>query len=294
MLPAIAARISSRVGCGLAASSAVAETICPGVQKPHCSPSSATKACCSGRQPAGRDALDRHDRPAVNGADEHQAGVDRHPVEQHGAGPAGALAAAELGPGQPEVVAQHAREPPRRIDVELVALAVDVEIDPHRGESMPAMPLQLVGARTAERSTSTRVHDHAFRRRAPAKRGRVRPARAHVRRRIRTRRDRMRVARGLRRAARPPHPSAVQHAHSPPSHVDGARSVPRRLRAGADPSGQFGGRRRRRRGPATQRTRLGRSAGSVTSPMAAGARPRRLIRPHRHLRGSLGDGRQCA
>ena len=35
MLPAIAARISSRVGRATEARSAVADTICPGVQKPH-------------------------------------------------------------------------------------------------------------------------------------------------------------------------------------------------------------------------------------------------------------------
>jgi hypothetical protein len=34
-LPAIACRISSRVGWGVASTSAAAETICPGVQKPH-------------------------------------------------------------------------------------------------------------------------------------------------------------------------------------------------------------------------------------------------------------------
>ena len=58
------------------------------------------------------------------------------PSSMHGAGAAGALAAAELGPGQAEVVAQHAREAPRGIDIELVAVAVDVEVDLHRAECM--------------------------------------------------------------------------------------------------------------------------------------------------------------
>src|SRR5205085_4048936 len=43
-LPAIACRISSRVGLGLAATSADAETIWPGVQKPHWRASVRTKA----------------------------------------------------------------------------------------------------------------------------------------------------------------------------------------------------------------------------------------------------------
>src|SRR5207253_10927886 len=46
--PAIACRISSRDGVGFASTSADAETIWPGVQKPHCSASSRTKASTSG------------------------------------------------------------------------------------------------------------------------------------------------------------------------------------------------------------------------------------------------------
>ena len=41
-------RISSRVGAGLPATSAAAETIWPGVQKPHCSASARTNAATSG------------------------------------------------------------------------------------------------------------------------------------------------------------------------------------------------------------------------------------------------------
>src|SRR5918999_5270861 len=41
-------RISSRLGDGFAATSAAAETICPGVQKPHWSASARTKASTSG------------------------------------------------------------------------------------------------------------------------------------------------------------------------------------------------------------------------------------------------------
>ena len=43
----MAARTCSLVGRGVAASSAVAETICPAVQNPHCRASSSTNARCS-------------------------------------------------------------------------------------------------------------------------------------------------------------------------------------------------------------------------------------------------------
>src|SRR5207302_9079798 len=46
--PAIACRISSFDGLGFAATSALADTIWPGVQKPHCSASAATNASTSG------------------------------------------------------------------------------------------------------------------------------------------------------------------------------------------------------------------------------------------------------
>ena len=47
MLPVIAARASSREGCGFAARSAVAAISCPEVQKPHCGASCATNDFCS-------------------------------------------------------------------------------------------------------------------------------------------------------------------------------------------------------------------------------------------------------
>src|SRR5205085_3538620 len=47
-LPAIACLISSSLGLALAASSADAVTICPGVQKPHCVASASTNASTSG------------------------------------------------------------------------------------------------------------------------------------------------------------------------------------------------------------------------------------------------------
>ncbi|OLD99106.1 MAG: hypothetical protein AUG91_07530 [Actinobacteria bacterium 13_1_20CM_4_69_9] len=46
--PAMACRISSVDGVGFAATSAAADTIWPGVQKPHCTASVRTNACTSG------------------------------------------------------------------------------------------------------------------------------------------------------------------------------------------------------------------------------------------------------
>ena len=127
----MAAWISSRVGCGIRASSAVAVTICPGVQKPHCRASSATNACWSGVGPS-------RDRPSIvvtacpsAAAASMRHECDRATVEQDGAGAARPLAARDLRPGQPEVVAQHVHEPPCGGDLELISLPIDVERDPH-------------------------------------------------------------------------------------------------------------------------------------------------------------------
>jgi hypothetical protein len=46
--PAIACRICSPLGSGSVATSAVADTICPGVQKPHCNASARTNAATIG------------------------------------------------------------------------------------------------------------------------------------------------------------------------------------------------------------------------------------------------------
>src|SRR4029079_19119984 len=48
MFPAMRWRISSFVGCSCASTSATALTICPGVQKPHCTASARTNASTSG------------------------------------------------------------------------------------------------------------------------------------------------------------------------------------------------------------------------------------------------------
>jgi len=53
------------------------------------------------------DRLDRGDRAVADAVDRRLAGADRLAVDMHGAGAAQRLAAAELGPGHTEHVAQH-------------------------------------------------------------------------------------------------------------------------------------------------------------------------------------------
>src|SRR3974390_2459023 len=111
-------------GSGLASSSALAEMIVPGPQKPHCSeprssnvfwigcrcvrlarPSMVTMsraAAWPARTTGGCTAV----AAAAGLAGEHQAGVPRLAVDQHRAGTAVADVAAELGAGELEGVAQ--------------------------------------------------------------------------------------------------------------------------------------------------------------------------------------------
>ena len=76
-----------------------------------------------------------------------QAGADRLPVEQHGAGAAVAGIAADLGAGQPQLAAQHLREPPARCGIDPREAAVDGQF-----EGMGV----LHGAAPAARSASAR------------------------------------------------------------------------------------------------------------------------------------------
>ena len=76
--------------------------------------------------------LDRRHRPALDGADREQARHRRRAVQQDGAGAARALAAAELRAGQRELVAEHAEEAPGRLDLQRVPLAVDLDGDGHQ------------------------------------------------------------------------------------------------------------------------------------------------------------------
>ena len=68
------------------------------------------------RQRRAAKAFDRAHAASLGRGGRHQAGADRLAVEQHRAGAAIAGVAADLGAGQPEMVAQHRRQPCHRMD----------------------------------------------------------------------------------------------------------------------------------------------------------------------------------
>ena len=78
-----------------------------------------------------REALDRQDRLALDLRQRHQAAVDDLTVDQHRAGAALALAAALLGAGQTEVLAQRVEQAAHARGVERDVLAVDREAVGH-------------------------------------------------------------------------------------------------------------------------------------------------------------------
>ena len=98
----------------------------PGVQKPHCVPPCSTSACCSGcSSPPADKPLDGGDVAARRLQRQHQAGIDRRAVHQHRAGAAVAVAAAFLGAGQAEPVAQQVEQRVARVGEHAALLAVD-------------------------------------------------------------------------------------------------------------------------------------------------------------------------
>jgi hypothetical protein len=118
-LPAMRWRISSLVGSGVSATSAAAETIWPGVQKPHWSASVRTK------ERVVAQPLDRRHLPPADGVRERDAAEHGDAVELHRAGAAVTLAAGHLRPRQPEVVAEHLGQRAADRRLELVLVAVD-------------------------------------------------------------------------------------------------------------------------------------------------------------------------
>ena len=71
------------------------------------------------------ESLDRRQLAPVRLHGEHQAGTGSLSVHQHRAGAAYAVLAAEMGAGEPELVAQEIGERDPRFDTALVRLAVD-------------------------------------------------------------------------------------------------------------------------------------------------------------------------
>src|SRR5262249_9186460 len=80
---------------------------------------------------AARQALDRDDPAPVALTGRDQAGVHRLAVELDGAGAALALAAALLGAGQSQILAQHVEQALPRRDLNRARLAVDLECELH-------------------------------------------------------------------------------------------------------------------------------------------------------------------
>src|SRR5439155_20957359 len=79
----------------------------------------------------GREAFDGRQLSAVRLHREHQAGAHRLAVEQHGAGAAHAVLAADVGAGEPQVLAQEVAQEEPRLDVAPVLDPVDGHVDRH-------------------------------------------------------------------------------------------------------------------------------------------------------------------
>ncbi len=82
-----------------------------------------------GRQTAIGEPFHRAHRPPCDARRRHQAGAHRLAVEQHRAGAAVAGVAAHLGPGQPERLAQHRRQPLGRRPLIADRPAIDLELE---------------------------------------------------------------------------------------------------------------------------------------------------------------------
>ena len=69
---------------------------------------------------------------------EHQARADGRAVEEDGAGAADAVLAAEMGAGEPDILAERVGEGPPRLDLDAVLLAVYRSVIARR--SLMALP----------------------------------------------------------------------------------------------------------------------------------------------------------
>src|SRR3989440_2617338 len=78
----------------------------------------------------GGQALDGADLVPVGLDSQHRAGLDRAPVDQHGAGAAVGGVAAHVGPGQAEPAADQVGQQKPRLHLGDLLLAVDCELDP--------------------------------------------------------------------------------------------------------------------------------------------------------------------
>ena len=97
------------------------------MQKPHWRPWHSQNACCRGWSSSGPGPSPSTvvSSCAVGLDGEQDARAHRLAVEQHGAGAAHPVLAADVGAGEAEVVAQEVREQQARLDLALVGAAVD-------------------------------------------------------------------------------------------------------------------------------------------------------------------------
>ena len=95
------------------------------------------------------------DLAAVGLHREHQAGAHRRAVDDHGAGAAHAVLAADMGAGQPQIVAQAIRQRQPRLDLDLDLLAVDLKLRPTCA-ILPSSAAALWSARSTRVPTSER------------------------------------------------------------------------------------------------------------------------------------------
>ena len=106
----------ARVGAGWRARKSVAAIRIPGVQKPHCSACCSRKARCSGfsSPSAARPSTVRISAPSAWTASSRHERTD-DAVEDHGAGAADAVLAADVRPGEAERVAEEVRQQQARL-----------------------------------------------------------------------------------------------------------------------------------------------------------------------------------
>jgi hypothetical protein len=101
-------------------------------------------------------AFDRDDLRTFRLHGEDQAGAHRGTIHQHGAGAANAMLAADVGAGQPQLVAQAIDQRHARLDLDADLLAVDLEF---RHAWSQFLPLHLAAAALSARSVIVPVSD---------------------------------------------------------------------------------------------------------------------------------------
>jgi hypothetical protein len=97
-------------------------------------------------------AFDRRDRPPDRVEGENRAGRNRLVAEHHSARPAGPAVAANLGAGEPQLVAQHSGERLARLHRQAAAFAVHLQLDlDRRGTELLGLSARGAGRRRQER-----------------------------------------------------------------------------------------------------------------------------------------------